>query len=487
MLLALKFWATPINNFAAISKANELTKIYGRPPTGLGNILTHRGITRDNFLSECDFVLRSRDERMISSFFTKHLSKSYKTYKSPSQISRNHAVNLIGWHGLRCTPESAFTLGLFLKPGLQPFGNLRIIRFSPAPETDSMVKSPLTEPPLIELKNVVVKYGTKVVLGGPKNGLLDQQGFNLDIRGGTRLAVIGPNGSGKTTLLSLLTSDHPQSYSLPIKFFGRSRLPSLANPGMSLWDIQSHIGHSSPEIHAFFPRHLTIRQTLESAFSETFLGKPSLSEDVDRDIDAIITWFAPELDLNYESAQDSAEPKSLAWATTKATAFGNLNFHQQRLLLFLRAIVKKPKIVILDEAFSGFPLRLRERVMCFLESGENEIPHLLNRSSDAEDQTATSRHRKPNTGVRTAASSHQQNKVLPTEEAVDSDYRFTGLRKDQALVVVSHVKEEIPICVTEWLRLPGEAEIENGKVVERGTCEQGGLRTDRIWNEIWDS
>src|SRR5690349_22799155 len=48
-------------------------------------------------------------------------------------------------------------------------------------------------------------------------------------------------------------------------------------------------------------------------------------------------------------------------------------------------------------------------------------------------------------------------------------YRFTGLGEKQALVVVSHVREEVPGVIDEWLRLPGEEEVsEQGCGVEMG-------------------
>ena len=39
-----------------------------------------------------------------------------------------------------------------------------------------------------------------------------------------------------------------------------------------------------------------------------------------------------------------------------------------------------------------------------------------------------------------------------------SDYRFKGLTNEQALVVVSHIKDEMPAFVDEYVRLPGEDE-----------------------------
>lgn len=69
----------------------------------------------------------------------------------------------------------------------------------------------------------------------------------------------------------------------------------------------------------------------------------------------------------------------------------------------------------------------------------------------------------------------------PTEE-----YAFKGLNSQQALIVVSHVREEIPDMVNEYVRLPGEEEIsEQGRSVEMGRCDDGSIRTVEGWNAIW--
>ena len=67
-----------------------------------------------------------------------------------------------------------------------------------------------------------------------------------------------------------------------------------------------------------------------------------------------------------------------------------------------------------------------------------------------------------------------------------SDYRFRGLTDKQALVVVSHVKEEIPAFVDEYVRLPGEDEVaESGRAVEIGRCDGGSIRSAESWNRVW--
>lgn len=322
--------------------------------------------------------------------------------------------------------------------------------------------------PLIELQNVIVKYGPKVVLGaGSPNGL------NLKICPGSRLLILGPNGSGKTTLLSLLTSDHPQSYSLPVFHFGRSRLPQIGRPGISIFDIQSRIGHSSPEIHAFFPRTMSIRGTLASAWAETFVTKPNLTPSASADIDAVLRWFEPELNPSHSPSSEGVS--DLSWASNSAFhPFYTLSFQTQRLLLLLRALIKKPDIIILDEAFSGLSPYVREKAIAFLEDGFTTTVD-------------------PNRGKGKKSWSRVPTTSQTLSEMGESNFLASGITSHQALVVVSHVREEVPGVVDEWVRLPGEEELEASAAggdaarirVGREHGKEGVAGSDEGWRRIW--
>lgn len=271
-------------------------------------------------------------------------------------------------------------------------------------------------------------------------------------------------GSGKTTLLSLICSDHPQSYSLPIKVFGRTRLPRPGQPGISIFDIQARIGQSSPETHAFFPRNLSIRQTIENAWADTFLGTPRLTHDSDLAVDACLRWFEAELNPSFnvpftssrKGVQGILPPRKTDWAN--AIRFGNAPFSAQRVALLLRAIIKKPDLVVLDEAFSGMDEYVRDKCMLFLTWGETRCFGL---------------------GDRGGSRQRLINKV--DSKLLREDY-LEGLSEDQALICVSHVKEEVPGLVREWLSLP---EASSGNAATFGRFE-GPLEADeRAWDEIW--
>lgn len=296
--------------------------------------------------------------------------------------------------------------------------------------------------PLVELNGVRVSYGPKTVLGDWQQPDKTHPGLWWSLHRGQRCGIFGPNGSGKTTMLSLITSDHPQTYGLPIKLFGRSRLPTPGQPGISVFDLQRKMGHSSPEVHAFFPKRLSLRRTLESAWADAPLAKPTLNEAAKKRVDATLRWFANDLRQQQRGAYiQSGKPEDevdLSWA--EDMRFGELSFSAQRLALFLRAIVHSPPLIILDEAFSGIDETVRDRALSFLSHGEKG-------GSGGE-------------GV------------------------IEGLGEEQALLVISHAKEDVPGCIREWICLPEPGEQKAPRIGELN----GPLELNpEGWAEIWGS
>ncbi|KAH6718041.1 P-loop containing nucleoside triphosphate hydrolase protein [Leptodontidium sp. MPI-SDFR-AT-0119] len=322
----------------------------------------------------------------------------------------------------------------------------------------------VTGEPLVQMDGVRVQYGSKAVLGNWKQDIsADNQsehrdGLRWDVKRGERWGIFGPNGSGKTTLLSLICSDHPQTYGLPIKLFGRSRIPEPGQRGISIFDLQARIGHSSPEIHSHIPKSLTLRQVLENAWADTFRGLPKLDQSAKEKIDACLRWF--EHDLRSDSG--AATTRGTAWADD--LLFGGLPFSSQRVALFLRAIIKNPDLVILDEAFSGMDEGVRDRCLLFLAHGETK------QFSSSSDES-----RKGPTGA-------QRPQIVESEISRLKQVKVPGLGQNQALLCISHVREEIPGSIREWICLP---EANTGKPARFGRLD-GPIEGDyRRWNEIW--
>lgn len=245
--------------------------------------------------------------------------------------------------------------------------------------------------------------------------------------------------------------------------FGRGRLPQRGQPGISIFDIQERIGQSSPEVHAFFPRNLTIRRTIENAWADTFLGTPKLNQERNAVVDASLRWFEPELNPSCPALIRGSAPSTHAkhpvdWA--KDTEFRDLSFSSQRVALFLRAIIKRPDLVVLDEAFSGMDEFVRDKCMLFLNYGQTRFYRYYDSSGE------------PLPTKEVAFTPSVANKDLPCQ----------GLSNHQALICVSHVKEEVPDSVRDWMCLP---EANEGKPARFGRLE-GPLSGDaQGWNEIW--
>lgn len=376
--------------------------------------------------------------------------------------------------------------------------------------------------PLIEMNGVKVTYGEKVALGdwtaeinanGQRQQLQkDQSGLHWTVKPGERWGIFGANGSGKTTLLSLISSDHPQTYSQPIRLFGRSRLPEKGIPGISIFDIQAQIGHSSPEVHAFFPRRFSIRRTIESAWAETFSSKPRLNHERDVIVTRALKWFEEELNPGYTPPDErklrrlshpsrqktAATPPSAAitetffddpdegieWADEHILC--SLPFSAQRVALFLRAVVAAPPLVILDEAFSGMAPSVRDKCLLFLERGETVsfegweyVGEELALRKPVELETNAETLLWGMSVGKDGAVSGEGKQMYKT---MREDVLIPGLKKEQALLVVSHVKEEVPRIVNRWLRLPG---IEDEDRVVKFGAHPGYGSCFVEWDEVW--
>jgi len=173
-------------------------------------------------------------------------------------------------------------------------------------------------PELVRMRHITVRYGDAVIL----------RNINWTIRAGESWALLGPNGSGKTTLLSLILGDNPQVYTNDVTVFGRPR-----GSGESVWEIKKHIGWVSPELHLHFDDSATCFEVVASGFHDTVgLFQPASA----RQRAVARRWLA-----RFQLLEFAHRP------------LFSLSAGLQRTVLLARALVKNPRLLILDEPCQG--------------------------------------------------------------------------------------------------------------------------------------
>lgn len=191
------------------------------------------------------------------------------------------------------------------------------------PINDLLRKLLLPNPPanteeIIRLEGVEVSYAEQKILDG----------VTWTVRSGEHWLLRGANGAGKSTLLSLILGENPQAYANDIWLFGRKR-----GTGESIWDIKRQLGFVAPELARFFPSNQTVMKVLLSGFFDTMglFRKPSPAQE-----QLGMEWL-----------------EFLGLADRASKLFGQLSLEQQRFVLLARAVIKKPKLLVLDEAAQG--------------------------------------------------------------------------------------------------------------------------------------
>ena len=162
-----------------------------------------------------------------------------------------------------------------------------------------------------------MQYGEVVVL----------RGINWTVCQGESWALLGPNGSGKTTLLSLIQGDHPQAYTNQVTVFRRR------GTGQSVWELKRQIGWVSPELQLHFDDTVSVFDVVVSGFQET-IGV--FQAPTSRQAAASRRW------LRHFGLLDSAHDPLFS-----------LSAGLQRMTLLARALVKQPRLLILDEPCQG--------------------------------------------------------------------------------------------------------------------------------------
>jgi len=181
-------------------------------------------------------------------------------------------------------------------------------------------------------RELVRLTGARVYLDGSR-ALTD---ISLAVRTGECWVVHGRNGSGKTTLLRTLYGDHGVAVGGGIERAGVAA-------GVPLERFRKRVGLVAPHLQAEHPRELTVTEVVQSG-RHASIGLNGVATPADR----------------------AAARRTLSlFGLTRlgSRSLSELSYGQSRRVLFARAWVRHPQLLLLDEPFAGVDAPTRRALM----------------------------------------------------------------------------------------------------------------------------
>ena len=165
-------------------------------------------------------------------------------------------------------------------------------------------------------RTLLTVRGLKVAYGG----IQAVKGVSFEVQEGELVSLIGANGAGKTTTLKAITGLQPVAGG-DIEFMGQSI------QGQGPWDLVRQGLVMVPEGRGTFAR-MTITENLQMG---AFIRN---DKDIDADIDRVFAIF-PRL------------------KERRSQLAGTMSGGEQQMLAMGRALMTKPKVLLLDEPSMG--------------------------------------------------------------------------------------------------------------------------------------
>lgn len=207
---------------------------------------------------------------------------------------------------------------------------------------------------LVEMKNVTVEWSGKKVL----------ENLDWKLVKGEHWLIRGPNGSGKTTFLELITGDNPQVFRNDISLFGLRR-----GSGETIWELKERMGIVSYRLHLEYRN----------------LGSLCLE-------DVVLSGLHDSIGL-YQYCGENERTIASKWLNLCGfgergnETFSSLSYGEQRAILIVRAAIKCPEILILDEPCHGLDNESRIKTLSLLQSiaegGTSSLLHVTHDPTEA--------------------------------------------------------------------------------------------------------
>ncbi len=183
----------------------------------------------------------------------------------------------------------------------------------------------MTQQIMLEVENLRVAYG----------GIQAVKGVSFEVREGELVSLIGANGAGKTTTLKAVTGIQPVAAG-DIKFLGKSI------KGQGAWNLVKQGLVMVPEGRGTFTR-MTITENLQMG------AHVRNDNEIESDIDKVFGIF----------------PRLKERAVQLA---GTMSGGEQQMLAMGRALMARPKVLLLDEPSMGLSPIMVDKIFEVVES-----------------------------------------------------------------------------------------------------------------------
>jgi molybdate transport system ATP-binding protein len=164
--------------------------------------------------------------------------------------------------------------------------------------------------------------------------------ISFAVRAGQCWIVHGPNGSGKTTLLRTLYGDHGVAIGGSIERTG-------IKPGVPLELFRRRVGLVAPHLQTDHPPDLMVIDVVQSG-RHAAIGVTDLSIPADR-------------------AAARAALQHFGLARLGRRTLRELSYGQLRRVLFARAWINQPRLLLLDEPFAGVDMPTRRALQAVIQ------------------------------------------------------------------------------------------------------------------------
>lgn len=227
--------------------------------------------------------------------------------------------------------------------------------------------------PLVEFRDVSIRYPTSVVFSPP---------LSWTIREGEKWVVAGGNGSGKSTLIEIITGENMLAFQQDVRIFGRRK-----GSGESIWEIKRQLGVLSTEFHMTYVdytdpairsfAHKPSRVSTWEVVCSGFFDSIGLYSPVSLDQEEVAREWVDFFSINdlVRIPRPGMRPGVRGGDTDLCPSFFDLSQGQQKLVLLCRAMVKRPRLLLLDEPTHGLSGYNRDRLLSALRAlaGKSDV------------------------------------------------------------------------------------------------------------------